>query len=129
MNNKTLPGLFLSYNSADQKTIARIAKLLEGRGLQTFLDYRDLAVGLPWPEALEQALTQAGAVAVFLGSEGLGTWQKREMWFALDRQAQAEKRGEHFPVIPVILPGGDPAVGFLSLTTWVDLRKDPTDPG
>lgn len=128
MNKKTLPGLFLSYNSADRQTIARIAKLLEDRGLDTFLDYRDLAVGLPWPEALEQALTKTGAVAVFLGGEGLGTWQKREMWFALDRQVQAEKSGKQFPVIPVILPGGDPAVGFLSLTMWVDLRKDPADP-
>jgi WD40 repeat protein len=117
--------LFLSYHGADRETVSRISTLLEARGLSTFLDRKDLIAGLPWPEALEQALAGARAVAVFLGGEGLGAWQKREMWFALDRQAQADQAGASFPVIPVLLPGADPTAGFLSLNTWIDLRDDP----
>jgi hypothetical protein len=46
------------------------------------------------------------AVAVFIGKE-LGGWQKREMYFALDRQVREEKQRRPFPVIPVLLAGAD----------------------
>lgn len=119
--------LFLSYNSAEREVVLQISKLLEARGIPSFLD-QDQQAGLPWPEALEQALTGAKAVAVFLGGAGFGVWQRRELWFALDRQAHAKKVGASFPVIPVLLPGADPTGGFLFLNTWIDLRRDPTDP-
>ena len=70
----------------------------------------------------------ARAVAVFLGSQGLGTWQKRELGFALDRQTREEQAARDFPVIPVLLPGADPTPGFLFLNTWTDLRTGLTDP-
>jgi hypothetical protein len=43
---------------------------------------------------------------------------------ALGRQA----RDSAFPIIPVLLPGADPVLGFLSQYTWVDLRSRPDDP-
>ncbi len=43
---------------------------------------------------------------------------------ALDRQA----RNPSFPVVPVLLPGADPPLGFLSLNTWIDLREGISDP-
>ena len=59
----------------------------------------------------------------------LGTWQQREVQLALDRQAEAERTGRRFPVIPVLLPKvEDPPGGFLKLQTWVDLRADLADP-
>ena len=54
-------------------------RLLLARGITTFLDRDNLVTGLPWPQALEQALRGARAVAVFIGRQ-LGGWQKREMW-------------------------------------------------
>ena len=48
------------------------------------------------PQALEQALRAVNGVAVFIGCE-LGGWQKREMWFALDRQVREEKEGGRKP--------------------------------
>jgi formylglycine-generating enzyme required for sulfatase activity len=53
----------------------------------------------------------------------MGSWQQREHYLALDRQAQDAA----FGVIPVILPNADPALGFLSLNTWVDLRNGVDD--
>ncbi len=47
----------------------------------------------------------------------MGRWQQRELQLALDRQAASG-----MPVVPVLLPGADPPLGFLSLNTWVDLR-------
>ena len=54
----------------------------------------------------------------------MGRWQQREQYLALDRQAQ----NPSFPVIPVLLPGTDPALGFLSLNTWIDLRAGISHP-
>src|SRR5438034_7902872 len=96
------PALFLSYNSVDRPSVVALQKLLEARGITTFLDRDQLAPGLPWPVALEEGLRGVRAVAVFIGRE-LGRWQQREMWFALDRQVREEKQGHAFPVIPVLL--------------------------
>jgi Tol biopolymer transport system component len=114
--------LFLSYNSADRSCVLAVQTLLKARGIATFLDRDQLVPGLPWPMALEAGLRDAFAVAVFLGPE-LGGWQKREMWYALDRQVREEKEGKPFPVIPVLLPGADLTPGFLFQSTWIDLSK------
>lgn len=115
------PTLFLSYNSVDRTSVLAVRTLLAARGITTFLDRDQLAPGLPWPSALEEGLRRVRAVAVFIGRE-LGGWQKREMWFALDRQVREEKHGRPFPVIPVLLAGADPTPGFLFTNTWIDLR-------
>src|SRR5580658_4215333 len=110
--------LFLSYNSADRTSVIAVQKLLEARGITTFLDRDNLGPGLLWPQALEEGLRDVRAVAVFIGRE-LGGWQKREMWFALDRQVREEKQNRAFPVIPVLLQGADMTPAFLFLNTWI----------
>ena len=120
--------VFLSYHSPDRPELLKIRELLATRGIASFLDRDNLVAGMPWPQALEQALGRANAVAVFLGGKGFGLWQKREMGYALDRQVREEAANLGFPVIPVLLPGSDPAAGFLFLNTWIDLRRDVTDP-
>ena len=109
--------LFLSFNSADRTSVIAVQKLLQARGITTFLDRDNLVSGLAWPQALEQALRAVDGVVVFIGRE-LGGWQKRELWFALDRQVREEKEGRAFPVIPVLLQGADVTPGFLFLNTW-----------
>jgi WD40 repeat protein len=113
--------LFLSYNRADERAVMGVRKLLEARGITTFLDRYELGAGLPWPQALEDGLRDVHGVVVFVGRE-LGGWQKREMWFALDRQVREETQGRTFPVIPVLLQGADLTACFLFVNTWVDLR-------
>jgi tetratricopeptide (TPR) repeat protein len=126
------PDVFLSYRSADRERVEAVSRTLSTRGVRTFLDRHNLVAGLPWPQALEKALQSVRAVLVFVGgvdgTEGLGLWQRREAWFALDRQAQQEDDGQSFPVVPVLLPGGRPDAGFLFLNTWVDLRDPAGEP-
>jgi formylglycine-generating enzyme required for sulfatase activity/energy-coupling factor transporter ATP-binding protein EcfA2 len=110
--------LFLSYHWRDRAGVEAVARSLREQGVKVFLDRWYLVPGLRWQTALEKALLSCRAVAVFLGPQGLGSWQQREKELALDRQA----RDESFPVIPVLLPGSEPALEFLSLNTWVDLR-------
>jgi WD40 repeat protein len=115
--------VFLSYHWRDHSAVEQVARALCDHGLRVFLDRWYLTPGLAWPQALERTLEQCRAVAVFVGPEPLGSWQLREYFLALDRQS----RDETFPVIPVLLPGADPPLGFLKLNTWVDLRSGVAD--
>ena len=115
--------LFLSYHRGDHQQVEPIARALRERGLGVFLDRWYLVPGKPWPQALEQALGRCRAVAVFVGSAGFGNWQQREKYLALDRQG----RDSTFPVIPVLLPGAESPLEFLSLNTWVDFAAGADD--
>lgn len=116
--------IFLSYNYRDHDSVQEVARKLQTQGLSVFLDRWYLAPGHSWPNALEQVLSHCRAVAVFVGPSGLGRWQQKEKNVALNRQS----RDPALPVIPVLLPGADPALGFLSLNTWVDLRGGLDNP-
>ena len=124
MTEETQYDVFLSYNSQDKSAVERMAQSLRNRSLEPFLDRWYLRPGLSWPQKLEEALRTCRAVAVFLGPYGLGGWQAREMYLALERQKQEPL----FPVIPILLPNADPALSFLTLNTWVDLRGGIDDP-
>ncbi len=127
MGDATRYDCFISYHRSDAEAMVAVRQKLSVRGIDSFLDREQLVAGVPWPDALERALHSVSAVVVFLGPGGIGTWQKREIGFALDRQAQEEKAGRVFPVIPVILPGADPKPGFLFMNTWVDFRAEGVD--
>ena len=109
--------LFLSYNSHDRDKVRVVQRYLSDRGISTFFDQQNLRAGQNWPQALEQALKDCRAVAVFVGAQ-IGNWQWPEIGFALDRQANDTR----FPVIPVLLDGADTNRSFLFLNTWIDLR-------
>jgi hypothetical protein len=115
--------VFLSYSRADATAVEEVQRRLADQGISTFLDRDQLTAGLPWPEALEEGLKSSRAVAVFLGRDGLGLWQKREIGFALDRQVELERTKQIYPVIPVLLEGAEVTGGFLFLNTWIDLRQ------
>lgn len=117
---------FLSYSRSDEPAAQKVAEAQRSRELRPFFDRWHLAASQPWQDVLAEKLRQCGAVVVCLGPLGLGSWQNREVQFALNRQAG--ERG--FPVIPLLLPGNDdPALDFLGLNTWVDFREGLDDPG
>jgi formylglycine-generating enzyme required for sulfatase activity len=120
--------VFLSYHWRDHAQVEALARRLREQDLTVFLDRWYLVPGQSWPKALEGTLTQCRAVAVCIGQGDMGPWQQREQYLALERQAAAERRGQSFPVIPVLLPGAEPPLGFLSQNTWVDFRARVDDP-
>jgi hypothetical protein len=73
---------------------------------------------------LEVVLRECQAVVVCIGPSEMGPWQQREANVALERQGWEAG----FPVIPVLLRGAEPALGFLNQLTRVDLRAAPDDP-
>ena len=92
--------VFISYSRADGRHAAEIDSALRANGLSSFFDRRNLAPGLPWVRALEQAIGAAKAVIVLIGPRGLGNTQQYERELAIVRQT----RDPAFPVVPVILP-------------------------
>ena len=120
--------IFLSYHWRDHAQVETLAQRLREQKLTVFLDRWYLTPGQSWPKALESAIAQCKAVAVCIGQGEMGPWQQREQYLALERQVAAERRGQNFPVIPVLLPGAEPPLGFLSQNTWVDFRARVDDP-
>ncbi|MGE3313018.1 MAG: toll/interleukin-1 receptor domain-containing protein [Limisphaerales bacterium] len=114
--------VFVSYNSRDHVLVTELAEGMSGKGLKPFLDRWDLAPGLRWRPELERVLAACGSVVVMLGPHGLGEVQQREVDVALRRQ----DKDPRFPVVPVLLPGGEPPGGFLEQLTWVDVRDQAT---
>src|SRR5580692_8532177 len=117
--------LFLSYSSEDHDVVEPIARKLRDEGLEPFLDRWNLAPGMRWRLELEKTLNSCKAVAIFVGRGEMGSWQQREVDVALDLQS----RNPNLPVIPVLLPGCEPPLGFLRQLTWVDLRTQTHDLG
>lgn len=120
--------VFLSYHWRDHAQVEALAHRLHEQKLTVFLDRWYLAPGQSWPKALETTLANCRAVAVCIGQGEMGPWQQREQYLALERQVAAERRGQTFPVIPVLLPGAEPPLGFLSQQSWVDFRPRVDDP-
>ena len=119
--------VFLSHNSRDKPVVVEIATHLRGKGLRVWLDKDELRPGFPWQEGLEEGVKASRSVAVFVGKDGLGTWQEPEM-----RAFLARSKRESIPVIPVLLPGcpDSPQLTlFLEALTWVDLRQGLTEDG
>lgn len=119
--------VFLSHNSRDKPIVEEIGARLRGEGLRVWLDKWELRPGFPWQEGIEEGVQASRAVAVFVGKDGLGSWQEPEM-----RAFIARSRREKVPVIPVLLPGcpDSPRLTlFLEAFTWVDLRAGLTEDG
>ena len=118
--------VFLCYNSEDRAAVRRIAERLRQHGFLPWFDESELIPGRPWQEALEEAIVNIRSAAVFLGPNGPGPWQDREIrallrWFVRDGK----------PLIPVVLQGvqGEPEMpDFLKDFTWVDFRAVEPEP-
>jgi WD40 repeat protein len=112
--------VFISYSRADARYAADIDSALRQNGLRTFFDRRNLAPGLPWVRALEEAISAAKAAIILLGPSGLGNTQQYERELAFVRQTGDPA----FPVVPVLLPDTrDPPCNFLRVVTWVDFSR------
>lgn len=122
--------VFLSHNTADKPAVEEIARRLVDAGMLPWLDKWNLVPGTAWQPAIEAALDQCSACAVFIGPSGFSQWQNAEMRAAIDRRV-SECRGE-FRVIPVLLPGArreerSKLPPFLVSATWVEFSTTLDD--
>lgn len=118
--------VFLCHNSDNKAAVKEIGEQLKALGILPWLDEWELRPGLPWQRTLEEQITNIQAVAVFVGADGMGPWQSREIEAFL-----REFDSRDCPVIPVVLPDSEskPKLPmFLKDMTWVDFRQAQPDP-
>ncbi|MBA4159645.1 MAG: TIR domain-containing protein [Gemmatimonadetes bacterium] len=115
--------LFLSHSGADSAAAKDLARRLREAGLEVWLDLDHLQPGDPWMAKLEEALQQASAFAVYVGSSGIQRWVDREVRVALERSTADPS----FRIIPIL---GDSAADpqtlpfFLRQHQAVDFRRE-----
>ena len=118
--------VFLCHNSEDKPEVKEIGEQLRQYDLKPWLDIWELPPGRPWAKLLEKQIEQINSVAVFVGENGLGPWQKPEIYAFL-----SEFMKRDCSVIPVLLPNvpKKPELPlFLRHFTWVDFRKSDPAP-
>lgn len=92
--------VFLCHNSKEKAAVQQIADALKSYGLTYWLDDSEITPGRPILDAIEAGMLGSESVAVFIGPNSMGQWQKPE-----SRMAVAQSISRNIPVIPVFLPG------------------------
>mgnify|MGYP001024457479 CR=1 FL=1 len=118
--------VFLCHNSEDKPAVIEIAQRLLSQDIRPWLDEWNLRPGQDLQDALDTEIEQFKTAAVFVGSKGLGPWQRQEIKVFL---REFVERGCW--VIPVLLgdaPQEPELPTFLKGKTWVDFRRQVPDP-
>lgn len=112
-----MPTVFLSYSRSDAKLVERIARDLRNQGIDLWMDRQDLVAGKEWLPQIEDAISQADLMLVFISKTSLNSkWVQREYQAAF--QSQARTGGTR--LIPVLLERVQ-LPSFLSSIQYVDL--------
>ena len=118
--------VFLCHNSEDKLAVIEIAQRLLSRDISPWLDEWNLRPGQDLQDALDTEIEEFKTAAVFVGSGGLGPWQRQEIKVFL---REFVERGCW--VIPVLLsnaPEEPELPTFLKGKTWVDFRRQTPEP-
>jgi hypothetical protein len=122
MPDSAHPKIFLSYASADSKSVERLVDKLKVRGLDVWTD-RLIAPGQDWQPQIEAALDEATLfLMVMSAKDGVSPWQNVELGMALRSAVGRSKR-----VIPVLLPGADRETMPHFLRNHAAIEFDPND--
>ncbi|WP_211175932.1 GUN4 domain-containing protein [Brasilonema sp. UFV-L1] len=120
--------VFLCHNSKEKQHVERIREQLKQQGILAWLDKYDFEPFRPWQDQLEEIIPQIKAVAVFIGSSGVGPWANIEM-----REFLVEFAKRQLRMGLVILPDCpqeliDSVPRFIRSFHWVDFRQQQPDP-
>jgi hypothetical protein len=118
--------VFLCYNESDKSEVLQIAKKLNSFGINKWKDELEFRPGIPWRESLIETLGSIRSVAVFIGKDSDGPWEKKEI-----RSFLKECTFRAIPVIPVILkvaPHSPDLPIFLMDMSCVDFHHSKPDP-
>ncbi|NMF67422.1 transcriptional regulator [Brasilonema octagenarum UFV-E1] len=120
--------VFLCHNSKEKQQVERIRAQLKQQGILAWLDKYDFEPFRPWQDQLEEIIPQIKAVAVFIGSSGVGPWANIEM-----REFLVEFASRQLRMGLVILPDCPQELinsvpRFIKSFHWVDFRQQEPDP-
>ncbi|HUT14562.1 MAG TPA: TIR domain-containing protein, partial [Thermoguttaceae bacterium] len=100
--------IFISHASADDGFVKQLRVLLERLHLPVWVDSRNLRGGDELMPEIRAAIEQAGRViGVFSPATINSRWVTREIRHALE--IAQRRKDDHYAVIPILLPGMEPA--------------------
>ena len=116
-------GVFLACNPGDAPVVEELATRLLDAGVPPWFDKWHLPPGTSWQEALDGALDQSSAIAVFMGPGALPPWQNEQVRIAIDQRVRGSRGA--LRIVPILLPGArreqrSKLPVFLVSTTWVE---------
>jgi hypothetical protein len=97
--------IFVSYSKEDRDWVKQLVGVIEAQGWSVFWD-RDIPIGMTWRSHVGQALLEARCVVV--------VWSRaaaESSWV----QEEAEEGKAKNILIPVLIEGGHPPIGFRSI--------------
>lgn len=115
----------LCYESGEESAAVELATQLRDRGLYVWFGVREPRPGVLRPDTIFEALERSNSCVVLIGRSAQSGRYDMETKIIL-----RWRRGDDFPIIPVLLPGAPDRSGlgaFLPLVTWVDLRAGTAD--
>jgi hypothetical protein len=125
--------IFLSYNRQNQAFVTEIAEKLKRFHISVmdnlFFDQDNLESGDEWAQKIQDALVNSDACLVFIGEQGIGNWQRKEVIQAINR---LDANDRTFRIIPVIVPHSNREEversfpWYLSDTQWIEFTS-PSD--
>ena len=109
--------VFLSHRSEDLDAVSQIAKALQEREIDVWLDESELSPGDEWQKAIEKGLEASDVAIVFVGPQGTELEGDKQLALSFQRERQ-------LLVIPLLLPGAsfEQVPRFLQNITSVDFR-------
>lgn len=113
--------IFLSCSSADVEVAKQFALKLQECGANPWLYIWHSPLGKTFVEELEDILGSVSYMAAFIGRNGLGPWQAKEIQYFFDKTVF-----ENAKLVPVLLPGIEmrDLPPFLSTYNGIKLEDD-----
>ncbi len=94
------PVCFLSHNRQDKNLVRGVASILHGYGIETWFDEWEILPGDKITEKIEEGLSQATSVVIFLSPHAVASeWVKEEMHTALYQTISTGR----LQIIPVVV--------------------------
>jgi hypothetical protein len=114
--------VFISHSRVNSAAAFRLCDELRKKGVNTWLDVRDLEPGAAWDESVISAIRGAAGFVFVIGPPGPGDrWQTFEWQQIIDHEYYLDPAK---PLIPVLI--GDPEIpGFLKTRQTLVLRDTP----
>ena len=125
--------IFLSYNRINQAFVKKIYYQLSTLGyvdtFEIFFDDENLSAGDNWAIEIDSALSKSDLCIIFVGADGIGSWQSKEALKAVNRCVDSNGK---YKIIPLILPHQQANLAknfpwFLADYEWVQFT-DVDDP-
>jgi hypothetical protein len=117
--------VMISYNRENFEEVSGIVRELERLGVHPWFDYDWVYPGDPVFQMLDAVVCQVASAVVFLGDEGLGAFQAREL-----HMLNAQHFARNCRIIPVILASATRTPEFpasLATRSWLDFRHASAD--